>query len=72
MSEEKESCCEEERPWWKYIFHLFGRRTIMAYAFSAGAIIGFLRGLIDPAKFAEMVMLILAYYFMTRNEKEQV
>ena len=61
---------EKERAWWT---HLFGRRTLMAYAFTAATIVGFLYGMIDPTKFSEMVMLILAYYFMTRNDqKEQV
>lgn len=63
MSEEKEN-----RAWWT---HLFGRRTLMAYAFTGATVYGFLAGLIDPQKFTEMVMLILAYYFMTRNENEQ-
>ena len=76
MSEEKKECCPEgkccpecceDRAWWTY---LFGRRTIMAYAFTGATIVGFLYGMIDPAKFSEMVMMILAFYFMTRkNEK---
>jgi len=70
MSEEKEKCCDEDRAWWTY---LFGRRTLMAYAFTGATIAGFLYGMITPEKFSEMVMLILAYYFMTRTDaKEQV
>ena len=74
MSETEEKCCEEDccdqdRAWWT---HLFGRRTLMAYAFTGATVYGFLIGLIDPQKFAEMVMLILAYYFMTRNGEEKV
>ena len=63
MSEPK-----EEQAWWTY---LFGRRTLMAYAFTGATVYGFITGLIDPQKFSEMVMLILAYYFMTRKEDEQ-
>ena len=44
----------------------------MAYAFTGATIVGFLYGMIDPTKFSEMVMLILAYYFMTRNGEEKV
>ena len=44
----------------------------MAYAFTGATVYGFITGLIDPQKFAEMVMLILAYYFMTRNGEERV
>ena len=44
----------------------------MAYAFTGATVYGFLAGLIDPQKFTEMVMLILAYYFMTRNGEEKV
>ena len=62
MSEEK-----EERAWWT---HLFGRRTLMAYAFTAATVIGFGYGLIDPDKFSEMVMMILAFYFMTRKDEQ--
>ena len=43
----------------------------MAYAFTAATIVGFLYGMIDPTKFSEMVMLILAYYFMTRTDKKE-
>ncbi len=64
----EEDCHDENRAWWT---HLFGRRTLMAYAFTTATIVGFLYGMIDPAKFSEMVMLILAYYFMTRNENEK-
>jgi len=40
----------------------------MAYIFTVATVIGFGYGMIDPEKFAEMVMMILAFYFM--NEKK--
>jgi len=67
--EEEKKCCEEEEcyPWWT---RLLGRRTIMAYIFTVATVIGFGYGMINPDKFSEMVMMILAFYFMTRKEEQ--
>lgn len=61
----------EEENTEKWLRHLLGRRTIMAYIFTIATVVGFLKGMIDPADFVDMVMLVLAYYFMTRKDEER-
>jgi len=64
---EKEECCKPRRNWWQA---LFGRRTIIAYAFTAAAVYGFTTSKIPADKFIPLVEIIIGFYFLSRKNGE--